>query len=284
MAELPLVIVNVQRGGPSTGLPTKTEQSDLMQALYGRNGESPAVVLASSTPANCFEYAYMAAKIALEHMTPVILLSDGYLANGSQPWKLPEEGSLPTIKPRHIDTTIENWTPYMRDKETLARFWAVPGTEGFTHRIGGLEKDYDTGAVSHSPANHQRMTNVREEKVQRIANYLPDLEVHGTPEADLLVVGWGGTFGHLYSAVEALTKEGHKIAYTHINYIKPLPKNTDEIFSRYKKIVVCELNMGQLVGYLRMTLPNHQYLQHNKVQGLPFIVTELKDYFVSLLK
>ncbi len=284
IAELPLVIVNVQRGGPSTGLPTKTEQSDLMQALYGRNGESPAIVIAASSPTNCFDYAFYAAKIAVEHMTPVILLTDGFLANGTQPWRLPNLEEWPTINVPKADVNDKDWHPYKRDVEKLSRYWATPGTAGLEHRIGGLEKDEHSGAVSHDAMNHQRMIEIREEKVQRVANVVPELELLGDEEADVLVVGWGGTFGHLFTAVDELTNEGHKIALAHFNYIKPLPRNTHEILKRYKKIVVCELNLGQFADYLTMNYPDIQTKRFNKVQGQPFTVIELKEHFKTLLE
>ncbi|MCU4154912.1 2-oxoacid:acceptor oxidoreductase subunit alpha [Carboxylicivirga sp. A043] len=284
IAELPLVIVNVQRGGPSTGLPTKTEQSDLMQALYGRNGESPAVIIAASSPTNCFDYAFYAAKIAVEHMTPVILLTDGFLANGTQPWLLPNLDEWPTINVPKADVNDKDWHPYKRDAQKLARYWAAPGTPGLEHRIGGLEKDEHSGAVSHDALNHQRMVEIREEKVQRIANDVPELELLGDEDADTLVVGWGGTFGHLFTAVDELQSEGHKLALAHFNYIKPLPRNTYEVLKRYKKIVVCELNLGQFADYLTMNFPDIQTLRYNKVQGQPFTVVELKEHFKTLLE
>lgn len=284
IAELPLVIVNVQRGGPSTGLPTKTEQSDLMQALYGRNGESPAVIIAASSPTNCFDYAFYAAKIAVEHMTPVILLTDGFLANGTQPWRIPNMEEWPAIHVPKADVNDKDWHPYKRDVEKLSRYWATPGTAGLEHRIGGLEKDEHSGAVSHDAMNHQRMVEIREEKVQRIANYVPELELLGNEEADVLVVGWGGTFGHLFTAVDELTNEGHKVALAHFNYIKPLPRNTHEVLKRYKKIVVCELNLGQFADYLTMNFPDIQTQRFNKVQGQPFTVVELKEHFKTLLE
>lgn len=284
IAELPLVIVNVQRGGPSTGLPTKTEQSDLMQALYGRNGESPAVIIAASSPTNCFDYAFYAAKIAVEHMTPVILLTDGFLANGTQPWRLPNLEEWPTISVPKADVNDKDWHPYKRDLEKLSRYWATPGTAGLEHRIGGLEKDDQTGAVSHDALNHQRMVEIREEKVQRVANVVPELELLGDEDADVLVVGWGGTFGHLFTAVDELANEGHKLALAHFNYIKPLPRNTYEVLKRYKKIVVCELNLGQFADYLTMNFPDIQTQRFNKVQGQPFTVVELKEHFKTLLE
>lgn len=285
IAELPIVIVNVQRGGPSTGLPTKTEQSDLMQALYGRNGDCPCIVLAASTPADCFDYAFKASKLALEHMTPVILLTDGFLANGSQPFHIPNVAAdYPAIKSRKVTPDMKDkWHPYLRDEETLARFWAAPGTEGFIHRIGGLEKDNDSGAVSHNPDNHQKMTEIREEKVQRVANYIPELKVQGDADADTLIIGWGGTYGHMVSTTEEIIEEGKSVAFLHFNFIKPLPKNTEEILAKYKTIVVCELNNGQFASYLRMCFPQFSYEQVNKVQGLPFRVDELKASIYKFL-
>lgn len=284
MAELPLVVIDVQRGGPSTGLPTKTEQSDLFQALYGRSGESPAVVMAASTPVNCFDYAFYAAKIAVEHMVPVILLSDGFIANGTQQWRVPDEDDFPEIRPPYTHQKPGEFMPYLRDDEKLNRDWALPGMEGYEHRIGGLEKDALTGAISHDPANHQLMTNTRQAKVDRIAQDIPELEVVGDAEGDLLVVGWGGTYGHLLTAVNELNEGGQKVALAQFNYIMPLPRNTADVFARYKKILVCELNMGQFAGYLRMKQPGFVYSQYNKVQGQPFTVEELKREFVKLLE
>jgi 2-oxoglutarate ferredoxin oxidoreductase subunit alpha len=282
MAELPLVIVNVQRGGPSTGLPTKTEQSDLFQALYGRNGESPVVVLAASTPSDCFYYAYYAAKIALERMLPVILLTDGFLGNGTEPWKIPKMSELPPITLR-IAKDASAFKPYLRDQETLSREWAFPGMEGFEHRIGGLEKNI-SGAVSHDSENHQLNTEIREAKVQKVVDLVPELEVYGKEQGDVLVVGWGGTYGHLISVVRELNKEGKSVSHAHFNYIKPLPKNTKEVFKNFKKIVVCELNLGQFAGYLRDKIPGFKYYQINKVKGLPFTVKELKEGINKLLE
>ena len=283
MAELPLVIVDVQRGGPSTGLPTKTEQSDLMQALYGRNGESPMPVIAASTSGNCFDYAFIAGKIALEHMTPVILLTDGFLANGAQPWLIPSMAKLPEIKIRRAKEG-DNYQPYARDPETLARTWAVPGTKGLEHRIGGLEKMNITGTISYVPENHQVMTDLRQEKVARIANYIPQQEVFGNPEGgEILVVGWGGTYGHLFSAVKELRKEGKDVSLAHFNYINPLPKNTQEVLAKFKKILVCELNLGQFAAYLRSKYPEFTYQQYNKVAGLPFTVFEIKEEVNKLM-
>lgn len=283
ITELPLVIVNVQRGGPATGLPTKLEQSDLMQALYGRNGESPCVVIAASTPANCFHYAFMAGKIALEHMTPVILLTDGYLANGSELWNIPEIKDLPKINPPFVPDNFD-YQPYARNEESLARSWALPGQAGMRHRIGGLEKEDITGTVSHNPLNHEKMTYLREEKVERVVNYIPELKVKGEESGDLLIVGWGGTYGALISAVKDLQKEGKKISLAQFNYIKPLPANTEEVFKNFKKILVCEINMGQFANYLRFTKPDFKYLQYNKIQGLPFMIAELKEKFNNILE
>ncbi|MGB8704605.1 MAG: 2-oxoacid:acceptor oxidoreductase subunit alpha [Gillisia sp.] len=284
MIELPLVIVNVQRGGPSTGLPTKTEQSDLLQALYGRNGESPVIVIAASTPANCFNYAYEAAKLAIEHMTPVILLTDGYIANGSGPWRIKTVEEMPAIRNHKITEVKENWHPYDRDPETLARNWAVPGTAGLEHRVGGLEKDKVTGDVSHVPENHEIMVHTRAEKVKRVQNYIPAIMPEFTDEGDLLVVGWGGTYGALHSAVKQLFEEGHKnIGFAHFNYINPLPKNTEEVLRGFKKVIVCELNNGQFVNVLRMNFAGINFLQYNKIQGLPFANSELVEKFKSLI-
>jgi len=282
MAELPLVIVNVQRGGPSTGLPTKTEQSDLLQALYGRNGESPLVVLAATTPSDCFFYAYKAAKIALERMVPVILLTDGFLGNGSEPWRIPKMAEMPSITPR-IAKSSDDFQAYKRDEKSLAREWAYPGMKDFEHRIGGLEKNV-TGTVSHDPENHQKNTEIREDKVQGVVDLVPDLEVCGDDEGEVLVVGWGGTYGHLINTVRELRQEGKDVSLVQFNYIKPLPKNTKEVFSNFKKIIVCELNLGQFASYLRDKLPGFEYKQINKVKGLPFTVAELKEGVNKLLE
>lgn len=287
MAELPLVIIDVQRGGPSTGLPTKSEQTDLLQALYGRNGESPVVVLAASTPTNCFDMAFAASKIALEHMTPVILLTDAFIANGSSAWRIPEMEEYPEIHPQYVynDLLKDNWKPYKRNPETNVRYWAIPGTEGFMHRLGGLEKDCITSAISTDPANHQKMTDMRQAKIDYIANEIPEFEILGNPEADLLVVGWGGTYGHLYSAVESMNAIGKKVAMVHFNYINPMPKNTEEILRRYKKVVVCELNNGQFATQLCAKIPGLTNVSRfNKVQGQPFMVSELTDHFSKLME
>ncbi|MFA6200547.1 MAG: 2-oxoacid:acceptor oxidoreductase subunit alpha [Bacteroidales bacterium] len=283
MTELPLVIVDVQRGGPSTGLPTKTEQSDLYQALFGRNGEAPCIVIAASTSANCFYYAFESARLSLEHMTPVILLTDGYLGNGSQLFRIPKMSDLPKINPPFATPNDTTYAPYKRNPETLVREWAIPGMEGLRHRIGGLEKLDGKGSISTDNANHQIMTNHRADKVARVANFIPEQEVMGDEDAELLVVGWGGTEGALKSAVEEIRAEGKKVAFTHFNYIMPLPKNTGDIMKKYKKIVVCELNMGQFVNYLRMNFQTIAFHQYNKVQGLPFEVSELKEQFNQIL-
>lgn len=284
ITELPLVIVNVQRGGPSTGLPTKTEQSDLMQALYGRNGESPCIVIAASSPANCFHYAFQAAKLSLEHMTPVILLTDSYLANGSELWPIPKMKDLPEIRPPRVEDNAPNFYPYARDPEKLSRYWAVPGQPGLRHRVGGLEKEDVTGGVSHDPMNHQIMVEQRQEKVDRVVNYIPEQEVIGDPEGDLLVVGWGGTYGALVSAVNDLREEGKSVSLAQFTYINPLPANTEEIFKKFKKILVCELNLGQFANYLRSRFTCFEYLQYNKVQGLPLFINELKIKFNEVLE
>jgi len=282
MAELPLVVVNVQRGGPSTGLPTKTEQSDLLQTLYGRNGESPVVVLAASTPSDCFYYAFLAAKIALERMVPVVLLTDGFLGNGSEPWRIPSMNELPEITPR-IAKRKDAFNAYARDPETLSREWAIPGMPGFQHRIGGLEKNIE-GSVSHDPDNHQQNTIIRAEKVERVVNMLPPLEVHGDETGDLLVVSWGGTYGHTLSAVREMREKGKSVSLAHFNFIKPLPGNTREIFGNFKKIVICELNMGQFAAYLRDKMPGFKYNQVNKMKGLPFTILQLTQNFEKLLE
>ena len=282
MAELPLVVVDVQRGGPSTGLPTKTEQSDLMQALYGRNGECPVVVIAASSPSDCFHYAFMASKIAMEHMTPVILLTDGFIANGSEPWRIPSMADYPAICPPIVEKSEGDFMPYARN-EKLARGWAFPGKEGLEHRIGGLEKDHLKGSISYDPANHQEMTRTRAQKVALVADELPTPEVMGDKDADVLVIGWGGTRGHLQSAVEELQQEGKSISLLHFNYINPLPHGVEELLKGHKKIVVCELNEGQFASYMRQMFQNYTFEQYNKTEGQPFTIVELKDKFNSLL-
>lgn len=283
MTELPMVIVDVQRGGPSTGLPTKSEQSDLMQALYGRNGEAPLIVMAATSASDAFYAAYEAAKLAMEHMTPVILLTDGSIGNGSEVFKIPRVADLPPINPPLAKANDPDYKPYKRDADKLSRLWAIPGTPGLRHRLGGLEKEDITGNVSQDPLNHQKMTDLRQEKVMRVANYIPELKVEGDEEGDVLVVGWGSTHGVLLTAVEEMRAEGKSVSLAHFKHIMPLPKNVNDVFSKFKKIVVCEINMGQFVNYLRMTHPEFKYEQYNKVQGLPFMVSELKTKFDTLL-
>ena len=284
MAELPLVIVDVQRGGPSTGLPTKTEQSDLMQALYGRNGECPAVVIAASSPSDCFHYAFMAGKIAMEHMTPVILLTDGFIANGSEPWRIPSMADYPAICPPIVAEAPAKgeFMPYARN-ENLARGWAFPGKKGLEHRIGGLEKDRLKGSISYDPANHQEMTATRAAKVAKVAEELPAPTIEGAADADLLVIGWGGTRGNLHAAVKRLQAEGKSVAHLHFNYINPLPHGVAELLGGHKRIVVCELNEGQFAAYLRQNFREFEFEQFNKCEGLPFTVVELEEKFNSLL-
>jgi 2-oxoglutarate ferredoxin oxidoreductase subunit alpha len=283
MTELPLVVVDVQRGGPSTGLPTKTEQADLMQALFGRNGESPVPVIAASSPSNCFHYAYQASKIAIEHMTPVLLLTDSYLANGTEPWKIVSVKDLDEIKPKFAKEDVECYQPYARD-ENFVRMWAIPGTPGLEHRIGGLEKMDITGTVSYVPANHERMTMLRDNKIKKIADFIPLQTVEGFEDADTLVVGWGSSYGHIESAIEELAQNGLKLAHAHIHYINPFPKNLGEILEKYKRIIVCEMNMGQLANYLRMTFPQYKYEQINKIQGLPFTVNEIVEKIQKMME
>ena len=273
MTELPLVIVDVQRAGPSTGIPTKTEQTDLNQALYGRNGECPMVVMAAHSPAGCFDAAFNAAKIAVEHMTPVLLLTEGFLGNGSEPWLIPSMKDYPKIVAPFAQPNVP-YKPFHRDPETLARKWAVPGMAGCEHRVGGLEKNHD-GVISSDPMNHDLMVKERMEKVQRVANYIPELKVDGAESGKLLVVGWGGTYGHLLSAVQEVRAEGVDVSFAHFDYIMPLPKNTAEVFEKFDKILVCELNSGQFVNYLRAVMPQFKYEQFNKVQGQPFLVQEI---------
>lgn len=286
MAELPLVIIDVQRGGPSTGLPTKTEQTDLMQCLYGRNGESPLAVVAAASPTDCFEMAFEAARIAVEHMTPVILLTDGFIANGSSAWRIPEADEYPTIKPNFVKPEMleQGWKPYKRNEETLVRYWAVPGTEGFMHRLGGLEKDYNTSAISTDPNNHEKMVATRQEKVNKIANNIPAQQVQGNPDADTLLIGWGGTYGHLYTAVEELNAAGKPVAFAHFRYINPLPANTAEIIKKYKNVVVAELNNGQFADFLQAKFPMVNIKRINKVQGQPFLAQEVVEGLTKIME
>ena len=282
--ELPLVVLDVQRGGPATGLPTKSEQTDLLQVLFGRNGESPMPVLAATSPTDCFECAYMASKIALEHMTPVVLLTDAFVANGSAAWKLPKLADYPAIVPPYVRPEMQgSWTPYQRDEKTGSRYWAIPGTEDFTHILGGLEKDNKTGAISTDPENHDLMTRLRAEKIAKIE--VPDVEVKGDKDdAELLIVGFGGTYGHLHAAMDELRATGKKVALAHFKFINPLPKNTEEVMKRYKKVVVAEQNMGQFAGYLRMKVDGFVPYQFNQVKGQPFLVNELVQAFEEIIK
>ena len=283
--ELPLVIIDVQRGGPSTGLPTKSEQTDLLQVLYGRNGESPMPVIAALSPTDCFDAAFDAAKIALEHLTPVVLLTDAFVANGSGAFLLPESmDELEDINPHYVTPEMKgHYTPYFRDEESLVRYWAIPGQEGYTHILGGLEKDGRTGAISTDPENHDEMCRLRAEKVARIP--VPDLVVEGDRDrADLLIVGFGSTYGHLYSAMQELRKKGHRVALAQFRYINPLPKNTARVLSKYRNVVVAEQNLGQLAAYLRSKVDDFTPYQFNQVKGQPFVVSELVDAFEDILE
>ncbi len=283
MTELPLVVVDVQRGGPSTGIPTKTEQTDLNQALYGRNGECPIAVIAAHSPSHCFDAAFYSAKYAMEHMMPVMLLTEGFLGNGSEPWRIPKMSDYPEINPPIIEKPEETpFWPFKRDEERLARRWALPGTVGLEHRVGGLEKN-NNGTVSSDPIVHERMVNERAEKVARLANYIPDQCVIGDESGEVLIVGWGGTYGHLYTALKELHEQGKSVSLAHFDYIFPLPKNTAEVFSKFKKIIVCELNSGQFANYLRACHQQFQYHQHKKVQGQPFTVSEIVDAVNAIL-
>ena len=279
MAELPLVIVDVQRGGPSTGLPTKTEQTDLMQALYGRNGESPLCVVAATSPTDCFTMAFEAARIAIEYMTPVILLTDAFIANGSSAWRIPEANDYPEIKVPVITPELleKGWKPYTRDAESLVRYWAMPGTPDAMHRVGGLEKDEHTSIISTDGPNHERMVKIRRQKIANIADSIPELEVHGNKEADTLLVGWGGTYGHLFTATEELNAEGVPVAFAQFRYINPMPKNALEVIRKYKNVIVAELNTGMMADYLQMHLPEKEILRVNKIEGQPFMVREITE-------
>ena len=280
--ELPLVVLDVQRGGPATGLPTKSEQTDLLQVLFGRNGESPMPVLAATSPTDCFEAAFEASKIALEHMTPVVLLTDAFVANGSAAWKLPKLAEYPAINPPFVPAELKGtWTPYQRNEDGV-RYWAVPGTEGFTHILGGLEKDNATGAISTNPENHHLMTQLRQQKIEKIQ--VPDVEVEGDKEdAELLIVGFGGTYGHLHAAMDEMRAAGKKVALAHFKFINPLPKNTADVLKKYPKVVVAEQNMGQFAGYLRMKIDGFVPEQYNEVKGQPFVVNELVAAFTEIL-
>ncbi len=280
MAELPLVVVDVQRGGPSTGLPTKTEQTDLRQALYGRNGETPIVVLAASSPTDCFTMAYWAGKIAMEHITPVILLTDGYIANGASAWRIPDLNKYPSITPHDITQYKgDDWNPAKRDAQTYARYWAEAGLEGYQHRIGGLESHFETRAISTDAANHEKMVATRKKKIEKIADYIPELKVQGDTSSDTIVVGWGGTYGHLLDVVQRMNKVGKKIAFAHFTFISPLPRNTQETLSKFKKIIVAEQNSGQFAGYLKEHTSGLNITTYNKIEGQPFSISSLVEAF-----
>jgi len=281
MVELPLVVVNIQRGGPSTGLPTKTEQADLFQALYGRHGESPVPVIAPESPTDCFDAAFEAVKVALRYMTPVLLLSDGFLANGSKPWKLPRFEDLPDI-PVQFRTEAVGFHPYLRDEHTLSRPWAVPGTPELEHRIGGIEKDYDSGDISYVPANHERMVRVRAAKVARVADDLPAPEVFGDSSGDAIVVGWGSTHGAIREAVVRLRADGRRVAHMHLRWLNPLPHHVEDIVARYEKVLVPELNLGQLVHVLRGRFLIDA-VSISQVQGQPFKTQQLIERIRSIL-
>ena len=285
MAELPLVVIDVQRGGPSTGLPTKTEQTDLLQALYGRNGEAPLCVLAATSPTDCFHMAFEAARIAMEHMTPVILLTDAFIANGSSAWRIPEDKDYPEIHPHILPQNVleQGWRAYDRDANG-ARWWALPGTPGAMHRLGGLEKDAKTSVISTDGPNHERMVKARREKIARIADEVPALEPMLAPDADTILLGWGGTYGHLLAAATQLNAQGHKVAFWQFRYINPLPANTFEVLSRYKNIIVAELNTGMFADYLQMHLPMKEIKRINKVEGQPFLVREVVDGVLNHIK
>lgn len=286
IAELPLVVIDVQRGGPSTGLPTKTEQTDLMQALYGRNGESPVVVVAPASPTDCFTMAFEACRIAVEHMTPVILLSDAFIGNGASAWRIPDDGDFPEIKPNRVPRELcesGEWKPYMRDAQTLVRYWATPGTEGMQHRLGGLEKDAVTSAISTDPVNHEKMVQTRREKVARVADDIPLLEVAGDKDADTILVGWGGTYGHLLTAAGELNAQGVPTAFAQFRYINPLPKNALDVLKGYKNIIVAELNTGMFADYLQAKLPGKDIRRINKIQGQPFLVSEVVEGVKNIL-
>ena len=280
MTELPLVIVNVQRGGPSTGLPTKTEQADLLQAIYGRNGEAPIPVLAAATPSDCFYMAIEAARIAVKYMTPVMLLTDGYIGNGTEPWRIPHENEIPEI-PVKFATKAEGFAPYSRD-ENLARPWAIPGTPGLEHRIGGLEKANITGNVNYDPSNHDAMVKLREQKIQNVKNDIPDLTVQGDAEGELLVLGWGGTYGAIKEAVDKATSRGFKVSQTHLKYVHPMPKNTKDVLSKFKKILIPEINLGQLAKIIRSEFLV-DVIQYNLVRGLPFRSSDIENQIVEIL-
>jgi len=279
--ELPLVVIDVQRGGPATGLPTKSEQTDLLQVLFGRNGETPMPVIAATSPTDCFDAAYMACKIALEHMTPVVLMTDAYIANGSAAFRLPNLNDAVAINPPYVPEALKGtWTPYMRNEKTGVRYWAVPGRQGFEHILGGLEKDNKTGAISTNPENHDLMCRLRQAKVDKIP--VPNVEVEGDQDAELLIVGFGGTYGHLHAAMDDMRAAGKKVALAHFKYINPLPANTADVVKKFKKVVVAEQNLGQFAAFLRMKVDGFVPYQFNEVKGQPFVVSELVEAFTNI--
>ena len=289
MTELPLVVIDVQRSGPSTGMPTKSEQTDLNQALYGRNGESPLVVIAATTPTDCFESAFEASKLALEHMTPVILLTDGYIANGSSAWKIPDMNEYPQIIAPYVQSKFKDnaevWKPFLRDDNTLVRYWGIPGTANYMHRIGGLEKDRFTGVISSNPENHQYMVDIRKKKIENIADYIPEQKVLGNEDADTLIVGWGGTYGHLLETMLHLHDSGKKVALAQFRHISPLPRNTHELLKNYKKVIVAEQNSGQFAAYLSGKFQDlKNIISFNRVEGQPFKVSELVEEFSKIME
>ncbi|HXC06571.1 MAG TPA: 2-oxoacid:acceptor oxidoreductase subunit alpha, partial [Bacteroidia bacterium] len=283
MLELPLVIINVQRGGPSTGLPTKTEQADLLQAMYGRNGEAPVAIVAAATPQDCFQMVFEACRIAVEHMTPVFFLSDGYIANGSEPWKFPEASQLPVIHTRFAENHLkpgEKFMPYERD-ERLVRAWAIPGTQGLEHRVGGIEKEDKTGNISYDPDNHEKMVRIRQEKIDRIADHIPLQDIdQGKEKGELLILGWGSTYGAIKTAVKECIAEGLDVSHAHLRYLNPLPSNLGEMLKGFKHILIPEMNNGQLIKIIRdKFLVDAKGL--NKIKGMPFTVEELKKAFTE---
>ena len=284
MVELPLVILNIQRGGPSTGLPTKTEQSDLLQVLFGRNGDSPLAVIAASSPANCFDMVIEAVRLATKYMTPVFFLSDGYIANGAEPWKLPDVDKLQPIKIEQVQKSDGGpFLPYVRNETTLARGWAVPGTPGLEHRIGGIEKADKSGNVSYDPENHHRMTELRRDKIRGIANDIPPAEIFGEPKGKVLVMSWGGTYGTIHAAVDELRKEGKKVSHCHLNYLNPFPKNVSQIVRDFEQILVPEINLGNLLFLLRAEFEGIRAVGYNRVTGRPFKISEIKQRIEAML-
>lgn len=281
VTELPLVVIDVQRAGPATGMPTKMEQSDLYMALWGRNGESPIVVLAPKSPSECFSLAIEASRIAVKYMTPVVILSDGFLANGSEAWKVPQEDELPEFE--QVPTELpEGFQPYQRDEKTLARPWVVPGIPGGNHRIGGLEKEDITGSVSYDPDNHQKMVNLRAEKIARVTQEIPPIEIYGPEKGDVLVLGWGSSYGAIRRAVTQLERDSIESSHAHLSYISPFPKDLEGVLSRFKRVLVPEINKGQLLTKLRAEFPETEFHGLSKVKGLPFSAADLKPAIANL--